>query len=60
MRALKISGAILIALRLLLIIEPPSYAHEESVFKLRDVEAKPQERCPIPSWVASTVSICMN
>jgi hypothetical protein len=50
MRALHISGLVLIALGLWIIIRPPSYAHEESVFKLDDIEAKMQEQRPVPGW----------
>jgi drug/metabolite transporter (DMT)-like permease len=55
MRALRISGAILIVVGLILIIRPPSYPHEESVFKMGDIEAKLQEKRPIPSWVGGTL-----
>jgi len=55
MRALRISGAILIAVGLFLILKPPSYAHEESVFKLGDIEAKLQEQRTIPSWVGGAL-----
>jgi hypothetical protein len=51
MRALQISGAILIALGLWIIIRPPSYSREESVFKLGDVEAKMQHQHEVPGWV---------
>jgi drug/metabolite transporter (DMT)-like permease len=55
MRALQISGAILIAVGLFLIVKPPSYPHEESVFKLGDIEAKLQEKRTIPSWVGGAL-----
>jgi cytochrome c biogenesis protein CcdA len=51
MRALQISGVILIAIGLWIIIRPPSYSREESVFKLGDVEAKMQQQHPVPGWV---------
>ena len=51
MRALQISGVILIAIGLWIIIRPPSYSCEESVFKLGDVEAKMQQQHPVPGWV---------
>jgi hypothetical protein len=51
MRALQISGLVLIALGLWIIIRPPSYSREESVFKVGDLEAKVQEQHPVPGWV---------
>ncbi len=51
MRALQISGLVLIALGLWIIIRPPSYSREESVFKLGDIEAKMQEQHPVPGWI---------
>lgn len=50
MRALQISGLVIIALGLWIIIRPPSYAHEERVFKFGDLEAKMQEQHPVPGW----------
>ena len=50
MRALQISGLVLGALGLWIIIRPPSYAHEESVFKFGALEAKMQEQRPVPGW----------
>lgn len=55
MRALPISGAILVAAGLLLIIKPPSYPHEERVFKLGDIEAKVQDERTIPGWVGGVL-----
>ena len=55
MRALRISGAILIAAALFVLIKPPSYSHEESVFKLGAIEAKLQEQRTIPSWVGGAL-----
>ena len=43
MRVLQIVGAILIAAGLFMIIKPPSYSREESVFKLGELEAKVQQ-----------------
>ncbi len=51
MRALQISGLVLIAIGLWVIIRPPSYSREESVFKLGDLEAKVQEQHPVPGWI---------
>ena len=55
MRALQISGAILIAVGLLFIIKPPSYTREESVIKLGDLEAKVQQQHTVPSWVGGAL-----
>jgi len=50
MRALQISGLVLIAIGLWIIIRPPNYSHSESVFKFGDLEAKVQEQRPVPGW----------
>jgi cytochrome c biogenesis protein CcdA len=51
MRALQISGLVLIAIGIWFIIRPPSYSREESVFKFGDVEARMQEQRSLPGWV---------
>ena len=51
MRALQISGAALIVIGLWLMIRPPSYSREESVFKVGDIEAKMRQEHPVPGWV---------
>lgn len=51
MRTQLITGAILIAAGLFLIIRPPSYPHQESVFKMGDIEATVQDRRELPGWV---------
>ncbi len=51
MRALQVSGVVLIATGLWLITQPPSYTREESVFKLGDIEAKVQQQHRLPEWV---------
>ncbi len=51
MRILQIVGAILIAGGLFLLIKPPSYSSEKSVFKIGDVEAKVAQEHPVPPWV---------
>lgn len=51
MRAMAISGLILIALGLWVIVRPPSYSSEESVIKLGDIEAKMQREHTVPEWV---------
>lgn len=55
MRTLQISGAILIAAALFMLVKPPSYSHEESVLKVGGIEAKLQEERPIPSWVGGAL-----
>jgi hypothetical protein len=50
MRALWISGLVLTAIGLWIIIRPPSYSRQESVFKFGDLEAKVQEQRPVPGW----------
>lgn len=51
MRAVQIAGAILVAAGLFMIIRPPSYSREESVFKLGQLEAKIQQQHSVPGWV---------
>lgn len=51
MRAMAISGLVLIAIGLWVIIRPPSYSSEESVIKLGDIEAKMQREHTVPGWV---------
>lgn len=51
MRAMAISGLILIALGLWVIVRPPSYSSEQSVIKLGDIEAKMQREHTVPEWV---------
>ena len=50
MRALLISALVLIAIGLWIIIRPPSYSREESVFKFGDLEAKMQQQRLVPGW----------
>lgn len=51
MRALQISGLVFVAIGLWVIIRPPSYSREESVFKLGELEAKMQREHSVPGWV---------
>jgi drug/metabolite transporter (DMT)-like permease len=51
MRALQISGAVLIVVGLWMIVRPPSYSREENVFKLGDIEAKMRQEHLVPGWV---------
>ena len=55
MRIPLISGAILIAVGLLVIIRPPSYSREESVLKLGDLEAKVQQQHTVPGWAGGVL-----
>jgi uncharacterized membrane protein YdcZ (DUF606 family) len=51
MRALQVLGVLLIVAGLWVLIRPPSYPHEQSVFKLGNVEAKVQKEQPVPAWL---------
>jgi len=51
MRISLISGFVLIAVGLWIILRPPSYSREESVFRLGDIEAKMQRQHPVPGWL---------
>jgi uncharacterized membrane protein HdeD (DUF308 family) len=51
MRILQVLGAVLIAAGLFVLIKPPSYSSEKSVFKIGDVEAKVSQEQPISPWV---------
>jgi len=55
MRTLQILGAVLVAAGLFLIIRPPSYPHQESVFKLGDIEATVQDKRTVPGWVGGVL-----
>ena len=50
MRALQISGLVLIAISLWMILRPPSYSHDETVLKFGDIEAKMQQQRTVPEW----------
>jgi hypothetical protein len=55
MRTLQILGAVLVAAGLFLIIRPPTYPHQESVFKLGDLEATVQDKRTVPGWVGGVL-----
>jgi hypothetical protein len=55
MRSVLISGVILLAVGLLVILKPPSYSREESVLKLGDLEAKVQQQHTVPGWVGGVL-----
>lgn len=50
MRALQISGLVLIVVGLWIIIRPPTYSRDETVLKLGDIEAKMQQERSVPEW----------
>ena len=50
MRALQISGLVLIAIGLWIIIRPPSYSRDETVLRLGNIEAKMQQQRTVPEW----------
>jgi len=55
MKASLIAGLVLIAAGVFLILRPPHYASEQSVFKLGDLEAKMQQERALPGWVGGAV-----
>jgi len=55
MKASLIAGLVLIAAGIFLILRPPHYASEQSVFKLGDLEAKMQQDRTLPGWVGGVV-----
>jgi drug/metabolite transporter (DMT)-like permease len=55
MKASLIAGLVLIAAGIFLILRPPHYASEQSVFKLGDLEAKMQQERTLPGWVGGAV-----
>jgi drug/metabolite transporter (DMT)-like permease len=55
MRASLVAGLVLIAAGVFLILRPPHYASEQSVFKLGDLEAKMQQERALPGWVGGVV-----
>ena len=55
MRALQISGAVLIVIGLWMIMRAPSYSRDESVFKFGDIEAKMQQEHRMPGWIGGMV-----
>lgn len=55
MKASLIIGGLLIAAGIFLIVRPPHYASEQSVFKIGNVEARMQQERALPSWVGGTL-----
>jgi drug/metabolite transporter (DMT)-like permease len=55
MKAALIIGLALIAAGIFLIVRPPHYASEQSVFKIGNVEARMQQDRALPGWIGGTV-----
>jgi drug/metabolite transporter (DMT)-like permease len=55
MKASLIVGLVLIAAGVFLILRPPHYSSEQSVFKLGDIEARFQQERTLPGWVGGAV-----
>ena len=55
MKTSLIAGLLLVAAGAFLILRPPHYASEQSVFKLGDLEAKMQQERTLPGWVGGAV-----
>jgi hypothetical protein len=51
MRALQVSGVVLVLVGVWIVFRPPSYSSEQSVFKLGDIEAKVRQERPVPGWI---------
>ena len=55
MKASLIIGLVLVAAGIFLIVRPPHYASEQSVFKIGNVEARMQQERALPGWVGGAV-----
>ncbi len=55
MKAFLIAGLVLIAAGVFLILRPPHYASQQSVFKLGGLEATMQQDKTLPGWVGGVV-----
>ncbi len=53
-RLLPVAGVVLIAAGLWVIVRPPSYSREESVFRVGNIEARMQEQYTVPGWIGGT------
>ncbi len=51
MRALQVSGVVLVLMGVWIVFRPPSYSSEQSVFRLGDIEAKVRQERPVPGWI---------
>jgi hypothetical protein len=56
MRVMQVSGSVLIVVGLWVIIHPPSYSREDTVFKLGNIEATMRAMHPVPAWVGGAVA----
>ena len=56
MRLMQVSGAVLIVVGVWIVIQPPSYWREDSVFKLGNIEATIRQEQPVPPWVGGAVA----
>ena len=56
MRAMQVSGSVLIVLGLWIVIHPPSYSREETVFKLGNIEANLRQEHPVPAWIGGAMA----
>jgi hypothetical protein len=50
MRVMQVSGVVLIALGLWIIVRPPTYSREESLFKVGNLEATMRREHTVPGW----------
>jgi hypothetical protein len=50
MRALQVLGIVLIVAGLWVLVHPPTYTREESLFKVGNVEATMRQQHPVPAW----------
>ena len=50
-----VAGLILVAGGIFLILRPPQYSSDQSVFKLGNLEAKVQQERALPGWVGGVV-----
>ncbi len=55
MRSLTIIGAVLVLVGLWLILRPPAFTRQESVFQLGGLQATIEDRRPLPEWIGGTV-----
>jgi hypothetical protein len=55
MRAMQIVGGVLIAIGVWIVIHPPTYSREDSVFKVGNIEATMRAQHPVPAWVGGAV-----
>jgi hypothetical protein len=56
MRLMQVSGSVLIVIGVWIVLQPPSYSREDSVFKLGNIEATVRREHPLPPWVGGGVA----